>query len=114
LGAITMLSAVWLLATPIEREKDIDMGHDISMPNTFLLLKNRTILLLFLGIFFIVGVDVATNFISSKLMAIRFEWSGEQVKFAPQVYFLCRTIGALLGTFLLTYISEMKYFKINI
>ena len=47
-------------------------------------------------------------------MAIRFEWSGEQVKFAPQVYFLCRTIGALLGTFLLTYISEMKYFKINI
>ena len=65
LGAITMLSAVWLLATPIEREKDIDMGHDISMPNTFLLLKNRTILLLFLGIFFIVCVDVATNFISS-------------------------------------------------
>lgn len=114
LGFITVLSAVWLLATPIKREKSADVGNDISMADTFSLLKNRTILLLFLGIFFIVGVDVATNFISSKLMAIRFGWSEEQVKFAPQVYFLCRTIGALLGAFLLARIAEMKYFRVNI
>lgn len=111
LGAITMLSAIWLLATPIEREKS--SGTTLSMSSTFALLKDRTILLLFLGIFFIVGVDVATNFISSKLMAIRFGWSDEQVKFAPQVYFLSRTIGALLGAFLLVRIAEMKYFRIN-
>ncbi len=114
LGFITVLSAVWLLATPIKREKSADVGSNISMADTFSLLKNRTILLLFLGIFFIVGVDVATNFISSKLMAIRFGWSEEQVKFAPQVYFLCRTIGALLGAFLLARIAEMKYFRVNI
>lgn len=114
LGFITVLSAVWLLATPIKREKSADVENNISMADTFLLLKNRTILLLFLGIFFIVGVDVATNFISSKLMAIRFGWSEEQVKFAPQVYFLCRTIGALLGAFLLACIAEMKYFRVNI
>lgn len=111
LGAITVLSAIWLLATPIEREKS--SGATLSMSNTFALLKDRTILLLFLGIFFIVGVDVATNFISSKLMAVRFGWSDEQVKFAPQVYFLSRTIGALLGAFLLVRIAEMKYFRVN-
>ncbi len=111
LGAITLLSAIWLLATPIEREKS--SGATLSMSNTFALLKDRTILLLFLGIFFIVGVDVATNFISSKLMAVRFGWSDEQVKFAPQVYFLSRTIGALLGAFLLVRIAEMKYFRVN-
>ncbi len=111
LGAITLLSAIWLLATPIEREKS--SGATLSVSNTFALLKDRTILLLFLGIFFIVGVDVATNFISSKLMAVRFDWSDDQVKFAPQVYFLSRTIGALLGTFLLVRIAEMKYFRVN-
>lgn len=111
LGAITLLSAIWLLATPIEREKS--SGTTLSVSNTFALLKDRTILLLFLGIFFIVGVDVATNFISSKLMAVRFGWSDEQVKFAPQVYFLSRTIGALLGAFLLVRIAEMKYFRVN-
>lgn len=114
LGFITLLSTVWLIAIPIERERNVVSNSDLSMRNTFALLKDRTILLLFLGIFFIVGVDVATNFISSKLMSIRFGWSDEQVKFAPQVYFLSRTIGALLGAFLLTRIAEMRYFRINI
>ncbi len=114
LGCITLLSALWLIATPIEREKNIVSDSSLSMKNTFALLKDRTILLLFLGIFFIVGVDVATNFISSKLMAIRFGWTDEYVKFAPQVYFLSRTVGALLGAFLLTRIAEMKYFRVNI
>ena len=114
LGFITLLSTVWLIATPIERERNVVSNSDLSMRNTFALLKDRTSLLLFLGSFFIVGVDVATNFISSKLMSIRFGWSDEQVKFAPQVYFLSRTIGALLGAFLLTRIAEMRYFRINI
>ena len=51
---------------------------------------------------------------SSKLMAVRYDWSAEQVKFAPQVYFLSRTIGALLGTFLLARISGIRYFRVNI
>ena len=105
LGFITLLSAVWLMATPIEREKNIVSDKGLSIEDTFALLKDRTILLLFLGIFFIVGVDVATNFISSKLMSIRFGWADEQVKFAPQVYFLSRTVGALLGAFLLAHIA---------
>lgn len=114
LGAITLLSAIWLMMTPIKREETIAQSEKLSMGDTFALLKDRTILLLFLGIFFIVGVDVATNFISSKLMAVRFGWTMEQVKFAPQVYFLSRTIGALLGAFLLARIAEMKYFRVNI
>lgn len=114
LGAITLLSALWLMATPIPNEERAPQGSGLSFGETFSLLKDRTILLLFLGIFFIVGVDVATNFISSKLMSIRFGWTDEQVKFAPQVYFLSRTIGALLGAFLLARIAEMKYFRLNI
>lgn len=114
LGVITLISGVWLMATPIEREKAVETGQNLSIGDTFSLLKDKTILLLFLGIFFIVGVDVATNFISSKLMVERFDWTTEQMKFAPQIYFLSRTVGALLGAFLLTRIAEIKYFKVNI
>lgn len=114
LGAITLLSAVWLFMTPVEREQTASSSEGLSAGDTFALLKDRTILLLFLGIFFIVGVDVATNFISSKVMSMRFGWTAEQVKFAPQVYFLSRTIGALLGAFLLAKVAEMKYFRVNI
>ena len=112
LGIITLLSAAWLMLTPIPREEKV--SETISVKDTFSLLGDRTILLLFLGIFFIVGVDVATNYISSKLMSIRFDWTEAQVKFAPQMYFLCRTVGALLGAFILAKVNEIKYFKVNI
>lgn len=112
LGMITLFFALWLMFTPIKREQSV--SETISMTDSFSLLKDKIILILFLGIFFIVGVDVATNYISSKLMAVRYDWSAEQVKFAPQVYFLSRTIGALLGTFLLARISGIRYFRVNI
>lgn len=112
LGVITLFFALWLMFTPIKREQSV--SETISMADSFSLLKDKIILILFLGIFFIVGVDVATNYISSKLMAVRYDWSAEQVKFAPQVYFLSRTIGALLGTFLLARISGIRYFRVNI
>lgn len=112
LGVITLFFALWLMFTPINREQSV--SETISMADSFSLLKDKIILILFLGIFFIVGVDVATNYISSKLMAVRYDWSAEQVKFAPQVYFLSRTIGALLGTFLLARISGIRYFRVNI
>lgn len=114
LGAVTLLSALWLMATPIQHEEREAGAEALSLRHTFALLSDRTILLLFLGIFFIVGVDVATNYISSKLMATRFGWTAEQVKYAPQVYFLSRTVGAFLGAFLLTRIAEVRYFRVNI
>lgn len=111
LGAFTLLSALWLMVTPIRREEKEDI-HSIGA--TFALLKDQKILLLFLGIFFVVGVDVATNFISSKLMTSRFGWTQEEAGMAPQIYFISRTVGALLGTFLMTRIAEMLYFRVNI
>ncbi len=114
LGAITLLSALWLMVTPIPQEAPEDTKSGSSFGETLSLLKDKTILLLFLGIFFVVGVDVATNFISSKLMATRFGWTNEQAATAPQIYFISRTFGALLGAFLMTKIAEMKYFKANI
>lgn len=114
LGSITLLSALWLMVTPIPREGLKSDSAAASFSETFALLKDKTILLLFLGIFFVVGVDVATNYMSSKLMITRFQWGDDQAKFAPQVYFLSRTIGAFLGVFLMTKIAEIKYFRWNI
>lgn len=114
MGAITLLSAVWLVLTPIERETSESVEGGSSFADTLALLKDRRILLLFLGIFFVVGVDVATNFISNKVMMVRFGWDMEEAGMAPQVYFLCRTVGAFIGAFLMTKISEMVYYKVNI
>lgn len=113
LGLITLLSALWLVFTPIRREIS-DNTSQVSFLSSVRLLRDKTVFLLFLGIFFIVGVDVATNYISSKLMAIRFGWTESEVKFAPQVYFFCRTIGAFIGVVALARVSSIRYFRVNI
>lgn len=112
LGVITLLSALWLMLTPIDREP-VEKSQ-VTVSETFSLLKNPTILLLFFGIFFVVGIDVGTNFISSKILINRYGWDLNEAGIAPQVYFICRTIGAFLGVFLMTKISDMRYFRMNI
>lgn len=112
LGAITLVSALWLYFTPIAREEI--SGSDVTMGKVWGLLGDKTLFLLFLGIFFVVGIDVATNFISSKVMILRFDWSKQEAGIAPQIYFICRTVGAFLGVFFMTKITEIVYFRINI
>ena len=114
MGAITLISGLWLLFTPIEREKSVAAANFSLFTDTFSLLKERTILLLFFGIFFAVGTDVSTNFLSSKVMISRFAYTKEAAGVAPQVYFVCRTIGAFIGMFLMARMSEVKFFRLNI
>ena len=112
MGAITLFSGLWLLVTPIEREASQQSSSGIAQ--TLSLLGDKTVLLLFFGIFFAVGTDVSTNFLSSKVMISRFAYTKEAAGVAPQVYFVCRTIGAFIGMFLMTKLSEIKYFRLNI
>lgn len=112
LGVITLVSAVWLYVTPIEREKKIE--SDVTFGKVCALLEDKVILVLFFGIFFAVGIDVAINFISSKVMIFRYGWETSDAGMAPQIYFVSRTAGAFLGVFLMTKISEVKYFRLNI
>lgn len=112
LGCITLISALWLWFTPIQQE--VSETSDVNMRKVWGLLSDKTIFLLFLGIFFVVGIDVATNFISSKVMISRFGWDTQDAGIAPQIYFICRTIGAFLGVFIMTKVAEMTYFRVNI
>lgn len=112
LGSITVVSALWLYFTPIQRESGAE--SDMTFGKVVALLSDKTILVLFFGIFFVVGIDVATNFISSKVMTMRYSWTVADAGIAPQVYFICRTIGAFLGVFFMTKISEKTYFRVNI
>ena len=70
--------------------------------------------LLFLGIFFVVGVDVGTNIVAPKMLIERCAYAVQDAGYASSVYFVCRTAGAFIGTMFLTRISGVTYFRINI
>jgi len=108
-GTITILSAVWLMVTPVPKE-NIEQK---STGNPFKLLSDTKILLFFLGIVAVVGIDVGMNMISKKLLIERLAYSNETANLGASMYFICRTIGAFIGTFLLALMNTRLYFRTN-
>lgn len=111
-AAITFLCWLWLALTPV-KEDNTSAQKSPSLGQTFGLLADKYILMCFVGIFAIVGIDVGTNTVSTKLMIERLNWAADDAGIAASVYFFCRTAGAFVGTFLLTKMKEKLYFQIN-
>lgn len=68
-AGITVISSLWLLLTKIPDEAPAEKVASIGA--TFALLKDKRILLLFLGIVFVVGTDVGMNMVTPKLLLER-------------------------------------------
>jgi fucose permease len=108
-GAITLLSAIWLMATHVPKEQ----MEKTTTGNPFHLLSDTKILLFFLGIVAVVGIDVGMNMLSKKLLIERLSYDNETANLGASMYFICRTIGAFIGTFLLAVMSTRFYFRAN-
>ncbi len=110
-AAITVMSALWLQFTTIH-EEPAEKGSSIMA--SLKLLGDKRVCLLFLGIFFVVGVDVGTNIVAPKMLIERCAYAVQDAGYASSVYFVCRTAGAFIGTLFLTRVSGVTYFRINI
>jgi len=109
--AITLLSFVWLLNTQIK--ESVPEKKSAGFSATLGLLSDKTILLSFIGILCIVGVDVGMNTLTPKLLMERAGLAKEAATYGASWYFAARTIGTVCGVFLLSKFSKSKYFKIN-
>ena len=112
MGFVALVSALMLAVAPIKRESA--PKSVASVGETLALLKNKTVLLCFFGIFSAVAIDIGTNFISSKIMIERYGWDVKDAGIAPQIYFIFRTVGAFIGMFVMARMNEVKYFRWNI
>jgi FHS family L-fucose permease-like MFS transporter len=108
---ITSISLVWLFFTKIE-EVSFEK-KTASFSKTIGLLKDNNILLSFLGILCIVGLDVGMNTVTPKLLIERAGLAKEAATYGSSWYFAARTIGTVFGVFLLSKFSEKSFFKIN-
>ncbi len=110
-AVITLISTVWLMATPTPKEEF--ESKTTTFANVFSILKNRTILFLFLGIVFVVGVDVGINTAAPKILMERCGMNSIDAGYGPSMYFAFRTAGAFLGAILLAKFSSSIFFKIT-
>ncbi len=108
-GCISILSAIWLALTPIAKEEKSYTG-EVSIKSSFVLLRDNSILLFFLAIVFVVGVDVGLNTAIPKFIMERCSIPLEQAGLGTSLYFFARTAGTLLGAIFLVKYSSRSFF----
>ncbi len=110
-AGITLISFIWLQLTPIP--ESTEKAQTSSFSEVWALLKDKTILLLFLGIIFVVGLDVGINISTPRILEGRCGLSPEEANYGVSVYFACRTAGAFIGAFILSRFSATRFFQIG-
>lgn len=105
----TLLSLTWLLAGVHEEEKK--SAQTSTFATVCSLFKDRYIVMLFLGILFIVGIDVGLNTTIPKLLMEKTGMSVSEAGLGSSLYFSARTIGSFVGAFLLARIASDRFMQ---
>lgn len=109
---VSILATISLWFTKIEEVKSEGKGSTFAQ--CFALLGDKFILLSFLGIMCHVGIDVGVNVTAPKILMERFNLSLDEAGYATSVYFLFRTIGCFVGTFVLARYSSKMFFVVSV
>lgn len=110
-GLVTILCGVWLSLTYIQegtQEQKVP-----SLKETFGLLKDKMMLLFFIGIVFVVGIDVGLNTTVPKFLMEKGNIPLEEAGLGTSLYFVARTIGTFVGAILLTGFSAKRFFTVS-
>lgn len=108
-AATTLISTIWLIST-IPGKEHLEAAK-ATFGTTLSLFKDKYIVSLFLGILFIVGIDVGLNTSIPKLLMERTDMALSEAGLGTSLYFAARTIGSFAGVFLLAKLSGARFLK---
>lgn len=112
-AGITLLATLWLWLSPVKSEPVKDAGS-VSFARTFALLKDKTILLFFIAILVLVGVDVGIGVTFPKLLMERCGFDVADAGLGNSAYFLARTVSAFCGGIILMKLNEKHFYLVSI
>ncbi|WP_167612280.1 MFS transporter [Maribellus sediminis] len=105
---ITLLSGLWLILTPIQKEQS--NSETAGFAASFNLLKDPVMLSFFFAIVVLVGIDVGLNVTLPKFLMERTVMPLEKAGLGTSLYFAARTIGTFIGAILLMKYSGRKFY----
>ena len=105
----TLISTIWLISIIPGKEK-LEEAH-VTFGTTVSLFSDKYIVSLFLGILFIVGIDVGLNTTIPKLLMDRTGMPLSEAGLGTSLYFAARTIGSFVGALLLAKLSASRFLK---
>lgn len=111
-AAICLITLLYLGMTKIEEEKTD--GKAASFRECFALMGDRYVLLFFLGIMAHVGLDVGINTTAPKLLMEHLGVTLADAGYATSFYFIFRTAGCFMGSYLLGKFGDKKVFLVSV
>ena len=111
-AVLSLLALLWLYFTRIS-ERRVEVAQ-VSFRPTFELFKDNVILLYFIGILVLVGVDVGMNMTFPKFLQERCDLPLNQADLGNSVYFFARTVGAFAGGVLMLRFSERIFYVASV
>ena len=109
---ISIVAILLLNVTSIVEEPE--EGKPSTFTQCLALLGKPFILLSFVGIMCHVGIDVGTNTTAPKILIERLGMTLADAGFATSLYFIFRTAGCFLGSFILRKMSSKTFFAISV
>ncbi len=106
-GFIAILSGAWLISVKVNETKS--EGKRATFTSCFKLLSNKFILIMVIGIFLVVGIDVAMNSNIGNFLELKIGIDAEAAKYGKSMYFFAKMIGTFIGAILLTRLSPRGF-----
>ena len=109
-AAVSLLSLIWLCFGIPDKKEEVSRA---GLRSTLSLLLDRKVLLLFLGILFIVGVDVGLNIMIPDFLITRTDLPLRSAGLGTSLYFVSRMAGSFLGALLLVRVKPSVYLRVS-
>lgn len=110
-AAIAFLLIIYLYFTKVQEQT---LDRPASFSQCFSLLKDPVILIMFFGIVVHVGLDVGINTTAPRVLQEKIGLSLNDASFVTSFYFIFRTIGSLLGAWVLATFATKKIFYASV
>ena len=108
---VTMITILWLSSTTIK--ESISMDRTASFGSCFSLLKNRSILLLVLGIFVVVGSEVGMKTNIANLLQGVHNLTLDNASLAISIFFSAQMLGRFVGAISLRFVNINRFFRLS-
>lgn len=106
-GVFSLLTVLWLHFTTFN--ETVSEGEKATMGSAIKLLSSPYILLMVLGIFFVVGIDVGVNSTSGQFLMDKLGMDAEPAKQGRSLYFFGKMLGTFMGALLLTRLNSQRF-----
>jgi len=106
-GIFSLMSAAWLQFTKIDETHSKEVKA--TLKSSLKLLNTPFIVIMVLGIFFLVGIDVGVNSFSGQFLMDKLNMDPEPAMRGRSLYFFGKMLGTFSGALLLTRFSAARF-----